>query len=130
MLLSIIVPVLDEIGTIARILCLVSASLPDVEKEVIIVDDGSRDGTREWLQSNFPDGNGYDGALAISADGSLETSDAAGAAGTTFRTLYHAQNLGKGAAIRSGLNVATGDVLVIQDADLEYDPADWAVMTT
>ena len=128
MLLSIIVPVLDEVGTIARILCLVNAALPDVEKEIIIVDDGSRDGTREWLQSNFPGGWRAAGRLATGADGSLETTDAPGSTRTTFRTLYHARNLGKGAAIRSGLDAAMGDVLVIQDADLEYDPEDWAVM--
>ena len=128
MRLSIIMPVFDEAGTIARILCLVSAALPDVAKEVIIVDDGSRDGTREWLRANVPGGELSASRLTVGVDGTLEAFDAPGAAPTTVRALYHDTNQGKGASIRNGLKAATGDVMVIQDADLEYDPADWTVM--
>ena len=71
-----------------------------VEKEIIIVDDCSVDGTREFLKSS----NGWG------------------------RVLFHDQNQGKGAAIRSGLKEATGDYVVIQDADLEYDPSDFKPM--
>lgn len=95
MKLSIVMPVYNERGTIEEIL-LQLRSL-DLEKEIIVVDDCSTDGTREWLTER--DGQG-------------------------IRVLFHNRNRGKGAALRTGFAEATGDVVVPQDADLEYDPQD------
>ena len=55
-MLSIIVPVFNEVATLASVLAVVSEALPAVDKEIIVVDDGSTDGTREWLRANLPDG--------------------------------------------------------------------------
>jgi glycosyltransferase involved in cell wall biosynthesis len=95
--LSVVIPVFNERATIARVVDRVRSVDVGLSVEVICVDDGSTDGTAEVLAAIEP------GVL----------------------TVIHAENRGKGAAIRSGLAVATGDVVVIQDADLEYDPADW-----
>ncbi len=95
MRLSVIIPVYNERATIGQVIDTV-LSLP-ISTEVIVVDDGSTDGTREWLQGQQREG------LII---------------------LYHERNRGKGAAIRTGIHSATGDAVVIQDADLEYDPQD------
>ncbi|MDA8189752.1 MAG: glycosyltransferase family 2 protein, partial [Dehalococcoidales bacterium] len=91
-MLSVIIPVYNEVSTIREILNKVAAV--DVEKEIIVVDDCSSDGTRDILKE-------------ISAEG--------GAA-----VYFHEVNKGKGAAIRTGLGHVNGDVVVIQDADLEY----------
>jgi len=95
--LSVIVPVYNEAKTVATVLGRIAA-VP-VEKEILIVDDASTDGTRAILDQ-LPQGEGV-------------------------RVLHHATNRGKGAAIRTGLEAATGDVVIIQDADLEYDPRDF-----
>jgi glycosyltransferase involved in cell wall biosynthesis len=102
--LSIIIPVYDEEKTILEILDRVlEAPLPKgiSEKEVIAVDDGSRDGTRDQLAQARKHG---------------------------VTVLAHDQNRGKGAAIRTGLEHATGDIILIQDADLEYDPRDYPAL--
>ncbi|MEI8345636.1 MAG: glycosyltransferase family 2 protein, partial [Candidatus Omnitrophota bacterium] len=96
--LSVIVPVYNERRTIERILGLVK-SVP-VDKEIIVVDDGSSDGTREILKKSFCDQ-------------------------TPFRVLLHQTNQGKGQAIRTGIAAAQGDAIIIQDADMEYDPMDY-----
>ncbi len=98
MIISIIIPVYNEEKTIREILHqVVAVKLPRVGKEIIIVDDCSTDGTREMLGK-------------INQPG--------------VKIFYHNRNLGKGAAVRTGLKQATGDYLIVQDADLEYDPQD------
>jgi glycosyltransferase involved in cell wall biosynthesis len=99
MRLSVVIPAYNEIRTIAEIVERVH-SLP-VDKEIIIVDDGSTDGTREWLREN---------------------------AGERFKPVFHERNRGKGAAVRTGVQHASGDLVVVQDADLEYDPGDLVKM--
>ncbi len=102
--LSIIVPAYNERDTVRELLARVAAAPlpPGVEREIVVVDDGSADGTRELL-----------GELA-------ERSDPA-----PFRLLCHEVNRGKGAAVRTGLAAGSGDILLIQDADLEYDPREY-----
>ena len=95
--LSIVIPVYNEIHTIEKIVNSVeSVPLNGLEKEIIIVDDCSNDGTTEILRGNFE--------------------------GKGFHVMYHPVNQGKGAALRTGFSVATGNIILIQDADLEYNP--------
>jgi glycosyltransferase involved in cell wall biosynthesis len=107
MKLSIIVPVYNEIATIAEIIRRIQEARIGVSKELIVVDDCSMDGTREYLQ-NLVDGGGVEG---------VET-----------KVLFHGQNMGKGAAVRTGLSHVKGTIVLIQDADLEYDPQDYGVL--
>ena len=129
--LSVVIPVYNELASLPKILNRVVLALPEVEKEIVIVDDFSTDGTREWLQDRI--GNhirvataGCNGTVVISD----EPGDRSGIANQSpaiaaIRSIFHERNGGKGAALRTGLRLVTGDVIVIQDADLEYDPADW-----
>ena len=98
MKLSIVIPCFNEATTIRQIVDRVRAS-PISEKEIIIVDDCSRDGTRDVLRTEI--------------------------APLVDRIIYHEVNRGKGAALRTGFAVATGDIVVVQDADLEYDPKEY-----
>ena len=116
MKLSVVIPAYNEAATIERVLRAVAAALPAVEKEIVVVDDGSTDGTREWLQSQL----GPEGALARAL--------AAGPAPTRCVVHLHERNRGKGGALRTGFGLCSGDVVVVQDADLEYDPTDWTLM--
>jgi len=127
--LSVLMPVYNEIGTIARIIDAVTRAIPEVEKEIVIVDDNSSDGTGAFLDRNFGSAGTCSG-LELRPDGSVELLPASDAkAGRIhFKVLHHARNRGKGGALQTAMAAATGDVMVIQDADLEYDPQDWATM--
>jgi len=116
MKLSVIVPVYNERDTVAEILRRVRAvglkvpigfgpedgSIVKMEREIVVVDDGSADGTRDILHGMEDDPD--------------------------LRLVLHQENQGKGAAVRTGLQQASGDVMLIQDADLEYDPRDYPSM--
>jgi len=99
-LLSVVMPIYNEQATLREIVTAVRA-VP-IRKELVLVDDGSRDGTREILAelANLPD----------------------------VRVLLHDVNRGKGAALRTGFAAARGEVVVVQDADLEYDPAQYPLL--
>ncbi len=100
MKLSVLIPVYNEARTIDEILTLVTREA--TEKEVVVVDDGSTDGTREKLGA-------WDGRDGV-------------------RVIFHDRNQGKGRAVRTALEAARGDILIIQDADLEYDPAEYPLL--
>ena len=99
-MLSIIIPCYNESKTIISLIEAVKKS-PVKKREIIIVDDGSKDGTRDILS---------------------ELSD------PEVRVIFHAQNQGKGAALRTGFNEAKGDICIVQDADLEYDPQEFQIV--
>ena len=99
--LSVVMPVYNEARTIAAAIERVLKAPVDLAKEIIVVDDASTDGTRELLQG-MPPGE--------------------------IRLVLHDVNRGKGAAIRTGVAHATGDIVLIQDADLEYDPRDYPLL--
>jgi glycosyltransferase involved in cell wall biosynthesis len=123
--LSIIIPVYNERHTLAQVLAAVGRALPGVHKNIVVIDDCSTDGTREWLQSNFPLGPRTGSEISVDGAGRLDVSASYTAARTSITPLYHDRNRGKGAALRTGFAAARGDVVVIQDADLEYDPQEW-----
>jgi glycosyltransferase involved in cell wall biosynthesis len=101
MKLTVIMPVYNELSTIETIIKRVESV--NMASEIIIVDDGSTDGTRELLQEIVP---GHE----------------------KVRLILHEKNQGKGAAVRTGIDASKGDLVLIQDADLEYDPRDYSIL--
>ena len=99
--LSVVIPIYNEVDTLAEVIRQVKAVDVGLEKEIILVDDNSSDGTRQLLKK-------------IEAVGD-----------ESIRVFYHKINRGKGAALRTGFEQVTGDITIIQDADLEYDPQDY-----
>src|SRR5689334_17048048 len=114
-MLTVLVSLYNDRHLVPTMLGLVCRALPDVEKEIIIVDDVSTDGSREWLRENFPDGARSCTGIEIGPNGSLIFSDAQPGARITFRPFFHERNRGKGAVLQTALAAATGDLMVIQD---------------
>ena len=100
MKLSVVIPVYNEVANLREILKRVRATR--LASEIVIVDDGSTDGSRQLM-------TGINGKLGV-------------------RVLLHEKNMGKGAAVRTGIEASRGDVILIQDADLEYNPRDYPVL--
>ena len=127
MKLSVLIPAYNERYSIGPCLVRVISALPDVEKEIIVVDDCSTDGTGQWLQSSVTGQMHRQCAASLDDAGALVFGPGA-VASVELRVITHARNQGKGGALQTALRAATGDVVVVQDADLEYDPADWREM--
>ena len=98
--LSIVIPIYNERETLETLIAKVNAV--DYDKEILLIDDFSSDGTREVLKKYENKEN--------------------------FQVLYHDHNQGKGAALRTGFSNVNGDIIIIQDADLEYNPADYGTL--
>jgi glycosyltransferase involved in cell wall biosynthesis len=128
--LSVVIPAYNEAQTIGHMLQHVVRAIPEVPKQIVIVDDCSNDGTSEWLRRNLAHVDGVWHSISLNDGGELELSndDAQNPGGFSFIILFHERNRGKGAALKTGFAHASGDVIVIQDADLEYDPDDWSRM--
>jgi glycosyltransferase involved in cell wall biosynthesis len=99
MKISIVIPVFNEVRTIAEILRRVAEVTLDHDKEIVVVDDGSTDGTRDVLRTR-----------------------------DVSTLIFHERNAGKGAAVRTALRYVTGEAVIVQDADLEYDPHEYPVL--
>ena len=97
LVISVVIPCYNEVKTIGNVIDRVRAC--GLKTEIIIVDDGSTDGTRDLLKTEL--------------------------SGKADRILFHKKNMGKGAALRHGFKAATGDLVIVQDADMEYDPQDF-----
>lgn len=113
--------------TLSAVLQAVSQALPGVQKQIVLVDDCSTDGTRELLMEAALDGRTCSNVV-WSEDGKIVLESLKDEDEVEFRCLFHDRNRGKGAALRTGFGAVDGEVIVIQDADLEYDPNDWGIM--
>jgi glycosyltransferase involved in cell wall biosynthesis len=119
MKVSIVIPVYNERAFIEEVLLRVQATT--VEKEILVIDDKSSDGTRGLLED-------MDRAQAEGKRDMMVQNGKARLSLENIRFLFQPQNGGKGAALRRGFEAATGDVVLVQDADLEYDPKDYPTL--
>lgn len=103
MKLSVVIPVFNEAGTLARLVEKVAETDVGMQKDLVLVDDGSTDGSRQLLEEI---GRGH----------------------PQWKVICHPRNRGKGAALRTGFAAAEGDLVLVQDADLEYDPRDYPAL--
>lgn len=101
MIISIIVPCFNEVYTVEKLINLINEQ-DYINKEIILIDDCSTDGTRELIQENI--------------------------SSKVSKVIYHEYNQGKGAAVRSGIKASTGGIILIQDADLEYNPENYSIL--
>jgi len=111
--ISVVIPVYNEQATIEEIIRRVQAV--DIDKEILIVDDGSTDGTREFLADLARHAKPDPGVMSLPVSGRVLRAE-------NIRVLFQETNQGKGAALRRGFQEARGKIVIVQDADLEYDP--------
>jgi glycosyltransferase involved in cell wall biosynthesis len=114
--ISVVIPVFNERATIEEIILRVQAV--ELNKEIVIVDDGSTDGTREFLADLSACAHPNPGAMILPQTQRELRAD-------NIRVFFQDKNCGKGAALRRGFQEARGEVVIVQDADLEYDPGDY-----
>jgi glycosyltransferase involved in cell wall biosynthesis len=119
MKVSIVIPVYNERAFIEEVLLRVQAT--QVDKEILVIDDKSSDGTRALLED-------LDNAQSEGKRDVLVQNGKARLSLENIRFLFQTQNCGKGAALRRGFEAATGDIVLVQDADLEYDPKDYRTL--
>ena len=113
-IISIVIPVYNEERTLRKLIGTVEEIDLPLKKEIILIDDGSTDGSREILKSlGDADATSVDNRLAMSV---------------IHRVIFQDKNQGKGAAVKKGFEVATGDIVLVQDADLEYNPQDYPAL--